>query len=149
MLEFGRSLAEASVDALLITLAGDLGAGKTTLARGFLRGLGYQGKVKSPTFTLVEPYALQCGNLYHFDLYRLADADELEFLGFRDYLADSNYCLLEWPERAEEWLPVADVAVAINGGGESRSVRLQAQTARGEHFLAGLRATGIRGYNCS
>src|SRR5687768_6343847 len=92
----------------LIHLRGPLGAGKTTLVRGFLHGLGYRGAVKSPTFTLVEPYRFDTFALYHFDLYRLTHAEELEFLGMRDYLQGNNVCVVEWPERGGKILPAAD-----------------------------------------
>ena len=90
----------------LLTLSGPLGAGKTTVARGILRGLGYKGRVKSPTFTLVEPYTIGQQFVYHFDLYRLQDPEELDFIGFTDYLQDlDSLCLIEWPEKAEALLP--------------------------------------------
>ncbi len=106
-------LAAAVSPGLLITLSGPLAAGKTTFARAFLRALGHQGKVKSPTFTLVESYAFPALTVHHFDLYRLEDPQELYFLGFEDYLKADTLCLIEWPEKGEGMLPPADLAIAM------------------------------------
>ncbi len=110
----------------IIFLEGDLGAGKTTLVRGFLRGRGYQGKVKSPTYTIIESYGLASGLCYHLDLYRLLDAEELDFLGWRDMLAESAVMLIEWPERANTLLPEPDLRIQIVDHPESdgRNIRL-------------------------
>lgn len=103
-----------------IHLRGPLGAGKTTFARGLLRGLGHQGSVRSPTYTLVEPYMLSGMTLLHMDLYRLADPEELDYLGLHDYGEDSVLWLVEWPERGTGWLPEPDLALRLELMGSGR-----------------------------
>lgn len=124
MVALGRAVSPWLENMRLVTLAGDLGAGKTTLVRGILRGRGYQGAVKSPTFTLVEPYELVQQSIYHFDLYRLNDPEELEFLGVREYLQGDGLCLVEWPERGAGFLPEPDVNVTIKKLNSGRLVRI-------------------------
>lgn len=124
----------------VIFLAGDLGAGKTTLCRGILRARGHHGAVKSPTFTLVEPYDLDDGRLFHFDLYRLGDPEELEYMGIRDYLEPDSLCLIEWPEKGEGLLPDPDWQIAILVEGRGRGVVIMPQTDYGQSALARLRA---------
>jgi tRNA threonylcarbamoyladenosine biosynthesis protein TsaE len=114
-----------------IYLTGDLGAGKTTLARGILRGYGHEGAVKSPTYTLVEPYEFSRYNIYHFDLYRLSDPEEVEFLGVSDYLDGSNLCLIEWPDRGGSLLPPADLMIELAIEGRGRRVTWRTGTPRG------------------
>jgi tRNA threonylcarbamoyladenosine biosynthesis protein TsaE len=135
MVRFGGSIAGLIRAPLIISLQGDLGAGKTTLSRGILQGLGHSGAVKSPTYTLVEPYRLALGAVYHFDLYRLVDAEELEYMGFADYLADGQLCLIEWPERGQGFLPTVDIAIEIRQLGDGRCVTLCANSALGEQLI--------------
>ena len=116
-------------------LQGELGAGKTTFVRGMLRELGYQGAVKSPTYTLVEHYPLTCGDLYHFDLYRLATATELDDIGCRDYFDGLATCLVEWPERGQGGLPPPDLLIEISMGGTGRDLNCRAQTEAGREHL--------------
>src|SRR5579872_3370642 len=106
-LDFGRWLASRVNFPSVIFLQGELGAGKTTLIRGFLRGLGFEGSVKSPTFTLVEEYTIGKHSIYHFDLYRLLDPKELESIGIREYFNANAICFIEWPERGQGFLPKA------------------------------------------
>jgi tRNA threonylcarbamoyladenosine biosynthesis protein TsaE len=108
----------------VVFLQGELGAGKTTLVRGFLRSLGYEGTVKSPTFTLVEHYRLSERDIYHFDFYRLTNPEELEYIGIRDYLSGESICLIEWPERATGMLPTPDIICQIDIDDNKRIVAL-------------------------
>ncbi len=135
----GARLAEART-AGIIYLEGELGAGKTTLARGLLRALGHSGKVRSPTYTLIEPYLLDSGAVYHLDLYRLADPQELEDLGLRDLLAEKALLLVEWPERGAGVMPAADLRVGIEHRRAGRRVTLEPLSAAGEHLLTTLQA---------
>ena len=120
-----------------IYLHGDLGAGKTTLVRGLLRGLGHSGAVKSPTYTLVEPYELAGRAVYHLDLYRLGDPEELEWIGIREIFAPGNLCLVEWPERGRGVLPEADLLLELEYAGAGRRIRAEGRTARGREVLEG------------
>ncbi len=133
----GAAIAPALDPGMVVYLLGDLGAGKTTLVRGILRGLGYAGKVKSPTYALVEVYAFPNFNLnlYHFDLYRFNYALEWEESGFGEYCHGQSICLIEWPEQAEGCLPKADLLVALQPVEEGRAVRLTALTEKGELCL--------------
>ena len=131
----GAALAKAMPAGAIIYLHGDLGAGKTTLMRGVLRGLGHQGKVKSPTYTLVEPYEFGAQRVYHFDLYRLKSPSELQELGMHDYADGQAACWIEWPEKGAGYLPPADVECFLSYQGEARLLVLVAKTAKGEGWL--------------
>jgi tRNA threonylcarbamoyladenosine biosynthesis protein TsaE len=128
----GQCLARSARRPGVIYLRGDLGTGKTTLVRGLLRGFGYHGKVKSPTYTLVEPYPIDDLTIYHLDLYRLGSPEELEWIGIRDLLAESALLLVEWPERGDGVLPPADLVISLGYLGQCREVHFQALTAAGE-----------------
>lgn len=134
MVRFGKQLGQLMTRGV-VYLAGELGAGKTTLCRGILRGKGFEGAVKSPTYTLVEPYELQGVAIYHFDLYRLADPEELEFMGIRDYFQPNNLCIIEWPQRGEGILPEADLEVSISVENRGRNLAITAATQLGEEIL--------------
>jgi tRNA threonylcarbamoyladenosine biosynthesis protein TsaE len=113
MLDAGKQLASTLKAGTLVFLVGDLGAGKTTLVRGVLRGMGYSGIVKSPTYNLVESYQLGDQLVFHFDLYRLMDTEELEYMGIRDYLNDESICFIEWPDKGAGLLPEPDMLIEI------------------------------------
>lgn len=130
-LALGARLGRALAPGLSIWLRGDLGAGKTTLARGVLRELDFSGRVKSPTYTLVELYPLSRFNLYHFDLYRFADPDEWHDAGFREYFNPASVCLVEWPEKAAGALPPADLRIELEILECGRVARIEALTAEG------------------
>ena len=122
----------------VIHLQGDLGAGKTTLTRGFLRGYGHEGAVKSPTYTLVEPYELARCNIYHFDLYRLSDPEEFDYLGTDNYFEAPNLCLVEWPEHGAGWAPSADFRIELTETDAGRTARCSALSQRGLQMLSAL-----------
>jgi tRNA threonylcarbamoyladenosine biosynthesis protein TsaE len=136
----GAALAATLKEGGVVLLHGDLGAGKTTLARGFLRGLGYTGAVRSPTYTLLEPYTVAVGTVYHLDLYRLADPEELDYLGLRDLDEPGAIFLVEWPERGRGALPPADLEAHLEHAGDGRRARLEALGPRGEAWLERLEA---------
>jgi len=137
----GRALATPMADAcveapVVVHLAGPLGAGKTTLVRGLLRGLGHEGRVRSPTFTLLEPYELPACDVVHLDLYRLADPGELDYLGLADMLAPGSLVLVEWAERGGARLPGADLRIALDYAGTGREADCEAMSPAGAAILA-------------
>lgn len=135
---FGKTLAKASQGKGLITLSGNLGTGKTTLSRGIIQAFGHTGPVKSPTYTLVEPYELGDSKIYHFDLYRLEDPEELEFIGLWDYLDDGALVLIEWPERAFGVLPQPDLALTLEPHNSGRQISCIAHTPLGKRLCQAL-----------
>jgi tRNA threonylcarbamoyladenosine biosynthesis protein TsaE len=139
MESLGRLMASHMPAGLTCYLQGELGSGKTTLVRGLLRGLGHTGAVKSPTFTLVEPYEFANYSLYHFDLYRLSDPDELEYLGLRDYFRDDSICLVEWPEKGGRILPRPDVLIQLTYLDHGRDLKFTARTDKGQGLLQAIK----------
>ena len=138
MENLGEVVSSVLKSGAVVYLEGDLGMGKTTLVRGVLRGLGYQGPVKSPTYTIVEPYDLSGFEAFHFDLYRVTDAEELEFMGIRDYFTDGRLCLIEWAEMGRGVLPEADLIISLSLIREGRHVSLDAHTEKGRVAINGL-----------
>lgn len=134
-LAFAAKVASAITAGMVIFLNGDLGTGKTTFVRGFLNALGYQGIVKSPTYTLVEPYQFADYSVYHFDLYRLADPEELEYAGGRDYFDGHSISLIEWPEKAEGYLPIADIILHLSYANSGRDIELVANSEPGKKVM--------------
>lgn len=135
MLDFGKTMAAVLHAGLVIYLFGNLGAGKTTFARGILHGLGYQHIVKSPTYNLVEIYKISRLYLYHFDFYRFNDYFEWEEAGFREYFNSDSICLVEWPEKAGDLLPVADLQLFFKILETGRSIEIRVGTETGKQCL--------------
>lgn len=152
-LRFGRQLARATFAAPgppataggMIYLHGELGAGKTTLARGLLRGYGHQGPVKSPTYTLLEPYESAGLRIYHFDLYRLADPREVEYLGAEECFGPGNLCVVEWPERGGDALPAPDLRVRLAAADAGRALDCRGESEKGRAMAAALAEERARG----
>lgn len=134
----GEKLGQYLAGGAVIYLTGVLGAGKTTLCRGILRSFGHSGAVKSPTYTLVEPYEFGSNTVFHFDLYRLGDPEELEYMGIRDYFQARSVCLIEWPDKGEGFLPKADILAELKPQGYCRKLALTAFTERGEQIVCQL-----------
>ncbi|MDB5774108.1 MAG: tRNA ((37)-N6)-threonylcarbamoyltransferase complex ATPase subunit type 1 TsaE [Herbaspirillum sp.] len=139
----GSALARILQPGLAIYLHGDLGAGKTALTRAMLHAAGHEGHVKSPTYTLAEPYSIMLDacmvTLIHFDLYRMLDADEFLEAGFREYFSRENICIVEWPEKGEAVLPAPDIEIALHVHGHGRDVELRALSDKGLECLARLK----------
>ncbi|MGZ5052389.1 MAG: tRNA (adenosine(37)-N6)-threonylcarbamoyltransferase complex ATPase subunit type 1 TsaE [Methylobacter sp.] len=123
--QFGAKLWEQLPNKCVIFLHGDLGAGKTTLVRGFLRAGGYTGAVKSPTYTLVEEYAISGRKIFHFDLYRVADPEELDLIGIRDYFDQDSICFIEWPDMGQGFLPEPDIIISLKPEGFGRALEME------------------------
>ncbi|QAX81589.1 tRNA (adenosine(37)-N6)-threonylcarbamoyltransferase complex ATPase subunit type 1 TsaE [Candidatus Pseudomonas adelgestsugas] len=138
MVLFGHRIAQVTTGVGLVFIEGDLGVGKTTLSRGIIRGLGYIGVVKSPTFTLVEPYEIGVIRAYHFDLYRLIDHEELEYMGIRDYLEKDALCLIEWPDKNICFLPKPDLTITIIPHKYGRHLTLLPHSMRGQFWCIAL-----------
>lgn len=135
---FAAELAPLLGDISLVTLKGNLGAGKTTLVRALLGALGFEGRVKSPTYALVEPYQVDGREIFHFDLYRLSDPEELDYLGLDDYFSDSSLCLVEWAEKGEGMLPAEDLQIELTILGEGREIWLSPRSDAGLLLVAAL-----------
>ncbi len=131
-----KTVARHLNSSFIMLLKGDLGVGKTTFARSFIQASGFDGVVKSPTYTLVEPYPISHNRLcYHFDLYRLAEPEELEFIGARDYFNNNDVCLVEWPEKAEGFLPAADWICVFSYYNQGRNLVISALTEKGKKLM--------------
>ena len=139
-LRLGAALAAGVAPGRVLHLRGELGTGKTTLVRGLLRALGHRGRVKSPSYSLLEPYTLSSLNLYHFDFYRFKDRSEWLSSGFREYFNPDSVCIVEWPERAGEDLAPPDLELRLEFAGEARRASLEARTPAGESWLSALRS---------
>lgn len=134
--QLGAALWHALPASGVVFLQGDLGVGKTTLVRGLLRASGHQGRVKSPTYTLVEEYRAGGREIHHFDLYRLNDPEELEWIGIRDYLHQAALWLIEWPDRGEGFLPPADLQLKLKIAGTGRIAELSTDCSRLENSIS-------------
>ena len=140
MLLFGKKLLDQIIamnlsSSFVIYLNGDLGAGKTTLSRGIIQAIGHKGNVKSPTYTLVEEYHFANKSIYHFDLYRLSDPEELEFMGIRDYFSENSLCLIEWPQKGQGLLNPADLTINIQYADEARQIDMVAHSSQAEFII--------------
>lgn len=133
-----KQIANAIHEGAVIFLYGQLGAGKTTFCRGFLRALGYEDKVKSPTYTLVEPYEINHQLVFHFDLYRLNDPQELDNIGIQEYFSPGAICLVEWPEKGAGYIPNADLKCSFEFHENGRMLYIEALTQKGQQILAQL-----------
>jgi len=137
-LRLGEALTVGAAPGTVLFISGDLGAGKTTLVRGLLRGLGYSGRAKSPTYALVEPYRFSRLDLYHFDFYRFKDKSEWLNSGFREHFNPRSLCVVEWPEKAGDLLSAPDLHIRLEFEGEARWVWLEARSPAGEAWFSSL-----------
>jgi tRNA threonylcarbamoyladenosine biosynthesis protein TsaE len=138
-LRLGEALAAGARPGTVLFISGDLGAGKTTLVRGLLRGLGHAGRAKSPTYALVEPYSFSRLDLYHFDFYRFKERAEWLNSGFREHFNERSLCVVEWPEKAGDLLAPPDLHIRLDFAGDARSASLDARSTAGEAWLSSLR----------
>ncbi len=134
-LALARKFSQVLQAPLVVYLEGELGAGKTAFCRGVIQAMGHSGAVKSPTYTLVEPYQLQGWRIHHFDLYRLADPEELEYMGIRDYFSEDTLNFIEWPDKGYGWLPGADIEIRIEYAGTGRKLTFSALTEAGQKII--------------
>jgi tRNA threonylcarbamoyladenosine biosynthesis protein TsaE len=137
-LRLGEALAAGVAPGRVLFISGDLGAGKTTLVRGLLRGLGYAGRAKSPTYALVEPYSFSSLDLYHFDFYRFKDRSEWLNSGFREHFNPGSVCVVEWPEKAGDLLSPPDLQIRLEFDGDGRRARLESCSEAGKAWLSSL-----------
>lgn len=137
-LALAKRFSESIKEPVVVYLEGELGAGKTAFCRGVIQAMGHEGAVKSPTYTLVEPYQLSGWRIHHFDLYRLADPEELEYMGIRDYFAEDTLNFIEWPEKGAGWLPDADIEIALSYYEQGRKVIINALTNTGKTIVQSL-----------
>jgi tRNA threonylcarbamoyladenosine biosynthesis protein TsaE len=136
--QMAMAMTQNGLGGVTLYLNGDLGAGKTTFTRHLVQGLGHDGSVKSPTYTLVEPYLIGDVDLFHFDLYRLADPEELEFMGIRDYFNANSLCLIEWPEKGWGMLPGADIEINIQIKDEQRKFEFVAHSSAADNIMSSM-----------
>jgi tRNA threonylcarbamoyladenosine biosynthesis protein TsaE len=137
-ISLGKRLASLCKNPAILTFSGAIGAGKTTLIRAFIKESGISGAIKSPTFSLVESYFLATHTIHHFDLYRINDIEELDYIGYRDYFTENSICIIEWPERAVDYLPQIDIHFTLYGNDCSRKLKIVANTNKGSQILTAL-----------
>ncbi len=135
----GEFIAKSFDEPFTCYLSGDLGVGKTRLVRAIIQSLGFSGTVKSPTYTIVEPYKIGQYTIHHFDLYRLADPEELDFLGIRDYFDGASYNFFEWPEKGKGWIEAADLSIDLSFDGPNRLCVIQANSKIAKNLLKKLK----------